>query len=79
MTDRYTAADFERIAEAWDLQEEGGHKDGSKIIRAALRIASRVMADGVIEGACSGGDHYGGMIRAEAAIIRAALLEDTGT
>ncbi len=45
----HTSADFMRIAEAWELQEEGGHKDGSKIIRAALRIASRVMAAGVIE------------------------------
>ncbi len=47
---RYTSADFMRIAEAWELQEEGGHRDAVKIIRAALRIASRVMAEGVLEG-----------------------------
>ncbi len=77
MTDQYTTADFTRIAWAWELQEEGGHRDAVKIIRAALRIASRVMADGVI-GAALFADWDGEEPdrSAEEVAVRAALLED---
>ncbi len=85
---QYTAADFQHELDQW----AGEETPRVRVLKCALRIASRVMVEGVIEatlrmdGATTGtalpGDIPAGMKAPgilSARAVRAVLLEDTGT
>ncbi len=89
MTDRYTAADFSWLADLVAGRNVKIEHPTPTIVRpgaaaltlAALQIASRVMAEGAIEGELSYRLYEEPMEgpAALAGYVRAALLEDAGT
>ncbi len=76
---RYTAAEFEWVAAHIDSGRAIEFEDYG-VVSAALRIASRVMADGLIEAAVTQrlNDESSPTDDDLSAAIRAALLEDAG-
>lgn len=77
----YTSADYERVLGDFHATPTQPFTERSLIMMAALRIASRVMAEGVIASVIFnlGTDMDDMSSEAIAAAIRAALLEDAGT